>query len=59
MTKVYVRISEAICRDPECCGGTDYPDGATLSEKIAKEWKKEDYTYVEEFKIDDVFIWKK
>ena len=51
MTKVYVRISEAICRDPECCGGTDYPDGATLSEKIAKEWKKEDYTYVEEFEL--------
>ena len=53
MTKVYVRISVAICTDPECCGGEDYPTAVTLKKEIADLWAKESDARVDEFELTE------
>ena len=53
MTKVYVRIAEAICRDPECCGGEDHATAVTLSKTIADEWSKQEDVHVDEFELTE------
>lgn len=51
--KVYVKTSLSACTDPECCGGSDYVSGATLSEKVANIWKKDKDLRVDEFDLTE------
>lgn len=51
--KAYVKTTIAICTDPECCGGSDYVSGVTLSEKVAEKWKNQQDTEVEEFELTE------
>jgi len=51
--KAYVKISEAICKDPECCGGEDRPVAVTLIKEIAEKWKREPDTHIESFELTE------
>lgn len=51
--KVYVKTVLSICKDPDCCGGEDYVDGATLSEKVANIWRNNKDLRVDEFDLTE------